>query len=96
MHSPNVFMGNPGGVILSATVFGGLANLINPDAAWTVLHHLLGGSMLFGAFFIATDPVSSPMTPKGKFIFRPRRWRAHHAAAAIQRLSGGRHVCRAC
>jgi electron transport complex protein RnfD len=59
----------PAGVILSATVFGGIANLVNPDAAWTVLHHLLGGSLLFGAFFIATDPVSSPMTPKGKFIF---------------------------
>lgn len=59
----------PAGVILSATVFGGIANLVNPDAAWTVLHHLLGGSLLFGAFFIATDPVSSPMTPKGKFLF---------------------------
>jgi electron transport complex protein RnfD len=59
----------PLGVILAAAVFGGLANLTNLDADWTVLHHLLGGSMLFGAFFIATDPVSSPMTPKGKFIF---------------------------
>lgn len=59
----------PAGVILAVTVFGGIANLINPDAAWTVLHHLLGGSLLFGAFFIATDPVSSPLTPKGKFIF---------------------------
>ena len=59
----------PAGVILAVAVFGGIANLINPDAAWTVLHHLLGGSLLFGAFFIATDPVSSPLTPKGKFIF---------------------------
>ena len=25
--------------------------------------------VVWGAFFIATDPVSSPMTPKGKFIF---------------------------
>jgi electron transport complex protein RnfD len=59
----------PAGVLLSVTVLGGIANLANPDAAWTVLHHLLGGSLLFGAFFIATDPVSSPLTPKGKFIF---------------------------
>ncbi|NLW85340.1 MAG: RnfABCDGE type electron transport complex subunit D, partial [Planctomycetes bacterium] len=36
---------------------------------WTVAHHLLGGAVLFGAFFIATDPVSSPLTPKGRFIF---------------------------
>ena len=35
----------------------------------SVLHHLLGGSLLFGAFFIATDPVTSPLTPKGKLIF---------------------------
>jgi len=59
----------PAGVILAVAVLGGIANLVNPDAAWTVLHHLLGGSLLFGAFFIATDPVSSPLTPKGKFIF---------------------------
>jgi electron transport complex protein RnfD len=36
---------------------------------WSPLHHLFGGALLFGAFFIATDPVSSPLTPKGKFIF---------------------------
>ncbi|MFC1467364.1 RnfABCDGE type electron transport complex subunit D [Verrucomicrobiota bacterium] len=34
-----------------------------------VLPHLLGGAFLFGAFFIATDPVSSPVTPKGRWIF---------------------------
>jgi len=36
---------------------------------WTVLHHISGGAMLFGAFFIATDPVSSPLTHKGQLIF---------------------------
>lgn len=35
----------------------------------TVAHHLLGGSLLFGAFFIATDPVTNPMTDRGKVIF---------------------------
>jgi len=25
--------------------------------------------LLFGAFFIASDPVTSPLTPKGKFVF---------------------------
>jgi electron transport complex protein RnfD len=33
------------------------------------LHHLISGSLLFGAFFIATDPVSSPLTGKGKFLY---------------------------
>ena len=31
--------------------------------------HLISGSFLFGAFFIATDPVTSPLTAKGKFLF---------------------------
>jgi electron transport complex protein RnfD len=59
----------PAGVIGAVVVLGGIANLVQADTGWTVLHHLLGGSLLFGAFFIATDPVSSPLTPKGKLIF---------------------------
>ena len=37
--------------------------------SWTLFHHLFSGALLFGAFFIATDPVTSPLTPKGKWIF---------------------------
>jgi len=25
--------------------------------------------LMFGAFYIATDPVSSPITPKGRWVF---------------------------
>ncbi|MCA9412320.1 MAG: RnfABCDGE type electron transport complex subunit D [Candidatus Omnitrophica bacterium] len=58
----------PAGVILSAAVFAGLASGIGlSPLSW--FHHLLSGSLLFGAFFIATDPVSSPLIPKGKWIF---------------------------
>jgi electron transport complex protein RnfD len=59
----------PAGVLISTAVIGGIVNLANPGSQWTVLHHLLGGALLFGAFFIATDPVTSPLTPKGKWIF---------------------------
>lgn len=59
----------PAGLFAAVLVMGGLADLSGPADGWTVLHHLLGGSLLFGAFFIATDPVTSPLTPKGKFIF---------------------------
>jgi len=59
----------PLGVIGSAAVIGGIVNVMNTGAEWTVAHHLAGGALLFGAFFIATDPVTSPLTPKGKFIF---------------------------
>ena len=33
------------------------------------LFHLFSGAAMLGAFFIATDPVSSPLSPKGKWIF---------------------------
>jgi electron transport complex protein RnfD len=59
----------PLGVILTVVILGGIQNIVSPDSGWTVLHHLFGGALLFGAFFIATDPVTSPLTPKGKFIF---------------------------
>jgi len=59
----------PAGLLLAVTVIAGLSDLLGPADGWTVLHHLLGGAVLFGAFFIATDPVTSPLTPRGKFIF---------------------------
>ncbi|MBN1556375.1 MAG: RnfABCDGE type electron transport complex subunit D [Phycisphaerae bacterium] len=59
----------PTGMLIAVAVIAGIANLCDSGAAWTLLHELLGGAVLFGAFFIATDPVTSPITPKGKFIF---------------------------
>lgn len=34
-----------------------------------VLAHLCGGGIIFGAFFMATDYVTSPITPKGQIVF---------------------------
>jgi electron transport complex protein RnfD len=59
----------PAGTLAAVAVLAGIGNLMNLSSEWTVLHHLLGGALLFGAFFIVTDPVSSPLTPKGKWIF---------------------------
>jgi len=58
----------PAGMLAAVAVIGGLAQL-GGGGGLTVAHHLLGGAVLFGAFFIATDLVTSPLTPKGKFIF---------------------------
>lgn len=33
------------------------------------LWHLFSGATMFGAFFIATDPVTASITPKGKIVF---------------------------
>ncbi len=34
-----------------------------------VAAHVCGGGLLFGAFFMATDYVTSPITPKGQIVF---------------------------
>ena len=59
----------PAGILSAATVIGLLSDWSAGFTGLLTLQHLLGGSLLFGAVFIATDPVTSPLTPKGKFIF---------------------------
>ncbi len=59
----------PLAVLLSAFVFAGIAYLINPDAYISPLLHLTSGGMLICAFFIATDPVTAPLSAKGMWIF---------------------------
>jgi electron transport complex protein RnfD len=59
----------PAGILMSVLVIAGVVNLINLGAPWTVLHQLAGGSLLFGAFYIATDPVTSPLTARGRWIY---------------------------
>ncbi len=39
------------------------------SAPATPLWHLLAGGLLFGAFFMATDPVTSPTTNAGKWVY---------------------------
>lgn len=59
----------PAGVLISSGVIAALMQVAGAAPGWTFLHELGGGALVFGAFFIATDPVSSPLTPRGKFIF---------------------------
>jgi len=59
----------PAGAAAAMLVLTGLPALMGGGGAWTPWHHLSAGAFLYGAFFIATDPVSSPLTPKGKWIF---------------------------
>ena len=59
----------PLAVLLSAFAFAGIAYLINSDAYISPLTHLTTGGMLICAFFIATDPVTAPLTTKGMWIF---------------------------
>ena len=50
-------------------VFAGILYLGNPDKYMDPVFHLLNGGLLLGAFFMATDYVTSPMTVKGQVIF---------------------------
>ena len=59
----------PVAVLLSAFVFAGIAYLIDSDAYMEPLFHLTSGGMLLCAFFIATDPVTAPLTRRGMWIF---------------------------
>lgn len=54
-----------GSVALFAFIFHG----INPDKFAPMGFQLLSGGLLFGAFFMATDPVSSPFTKGGRWFF---------------------------
>ena len=44
-------------------------NLAQPDKFAPAQWHLLAGGLLLGVFFMATDPVSSPMTNGGKWAY---------------------------
>ncbi len=58
----------PFGTLLSVVIIGGLLRFADPGY-WGVARELASGALLFGAFYIATDPVTSPLTPRGKLIF---------------------------
>ena len=58
----------PAGVMLGSLLSIALADWAELTP-FTAMGHLASGSLLFGAFFIATDPVTSPLTAKGKFVF---------------------------
>jgi electron transport complex protein RnfD len=59
----------PAAILLSAFIFAGVAYLIDSDAYMEPLFHLTSGGMLLCAFFIATDPVTAPLTRRGMLIF---------------------------
>jgi RnfABCDGE-type electron transport complex D subunit len=61
-HIPVAFMA---GLLIPALI----GHNINPARYLDVSTHLLSGGAMLGAFFIATDYVTSPSTSKGKLIF---------------------------
>ncbi|MGB2762929.1 MAG: RnfABCDGE type electron transport complex subunit D [Candidatus Aminicenantaceae bacterium] len=59
----------PLGIFLSLTIFTGIFWLANPEKYTSPLFHILAGGFLIGAFFMATDMVTSPITPLGAWVY---------------------------
>jgi len=59
----------PAAFIGSAFVFAFILNAINPEIYISPLAHILTGGLMLGAIFMATDMVTSPMSPKGQLLF---------------------------
>ncbi|MFA9466151.1 MAG: RnfABCDGE type electron transport complex subunit D [Velocimicrobium sp.] len=58
---PFIYIGT---LLVFALIFGGHGFDVN-----YLLGELLGGGLIFGAFFMATDYVTSPITPVGQVVF---------------------------
>lgn len=55
--------------LLTLFIISSFFHLIDPTQFAPFQFHLLNGGTMLAAFFIITDPVSGPTTPKGKIIF---------------------------
>ena len=59
----------PIATIAGATALAAVMHLANPDGFASPLYHLFGGGLLFGAFFMVTDPVTAPFSMSGKWVY---------------------------
>jgi electron transport complex protein RnfD len=59
----------PLAVLSAAFACAGVAYLLDAEAYVQPFYHLANGALLLGAFFIATDPVTAPLTARGQWIF---------------------------
>lgn len=59
----------PLGIFATVFAFATILHLVNGAKYPDGVHHLLSGGLVLGAVFMATDPVTSPVTPRGAWIF---------------------------
>ncbi len=59
----------PAGIILSLSLFSGAFWLADPNKYASPVFHILAGGLLIGAFYMATDMVTSPIVPKGVWLY---------------------------
>jgi electron transport complex protein RnfD len=59
----------PVSILLTVIVFSACLNLVDAVRFPTPLFSVFSGGLLLGAIYMATDPVTSPVTPRGAWIF---------------------------
>ena len=59
----------PVGILLTVIAFSGALSLVDSSAYPSPLFSVFSGGLLLGAMFMATDPVTSPSTPMGAWLF---------------------------
>ena len=59
----------PVSILATVAIFATILHMINADKFPGPAHHLLSGGLMLGAVFMATDPVSAPVTPRGAMVF---------------------------
>jgi electron transport complex protein RnfD len=56
-------------ILMTIALLTGIFWMLNPEQYASPIFHLLAGGAILGAFYMATDLVTSPMTKKGMVIF---------------------------
>ncbi|MBR2905591.1 MAG: RnfABCDGE type electron transport complex subunit D, partial [Lentisphaeria bacterium] len=59
----------PVSILAAVAIFVSLVNYFSPGTTPGVLFHFFTGGLMLGAFFMATDMVTSPVTIKGGIVF---------------------------
>ena len=59
----------PVSILLTVIVFSAVLTMFNSERFPDPLFSVFSGGLLLGAIYMATDPVTSPITPKGAWIF---------------------------
>jgi len=59
----------PVAYLLSVAVYAAVLHIVSPATSIPPLFHVLSGGLILGAFFMATDMVTSPVTKRGMLVF---------------------------
>lgn len=57
------------GYLLGVAITAGVAHAVDPGGCAPASFHLLTGLTVFGAFFLCTEWTTTPVTPRGLFLF---------------------------